>query len=169
MLNGLGEYWENHQSLSYVAKIIRIELTSFFGIEKSSKTCCQERTYSRYGTVNIFRCTILPIDLDGVSYDRSLLLSTGLKKCYTFTRCRWLMHLACGSLYPPQLNVSNQDFVFTSKFWSLRYHFQAWLRLLLAHLLWEHLGIAWLHAEKTFSTDLWHSKSLSTGPMGLHI
>ena len=32
----------HHQGLSYVLEIIKIELTSHFGIEKSSKTYCQE-------------------------------------------------------------------------------------------------------------------------------
>ena len=32
-----------HQGLSYVPEIIRIELTSHFGIEKLLKTRCQER------------------------------------------------------------------------------------------------------------------------------
>ena len=30
------------------------------------------------------------------------------------------------------------------------------------------LGISWLQAKRTFSTSLWHSKSLSAGPVGLH-
>ena len=36
------------------------------------------------------------------------------------------------------------------------------------HFLWEHqLGISWLHAEKTLNTDLWHTKSLFAGLVGL--
>ena len=42
MLDGLGRCRGNHQGLSYVPEIIRIELTSHFGIEKSSRTRCQE-------------------------------------------------------------------------------------------------------------------------------
>ena len=34
----------HHQGLFYVSDIIRIELTSHFGIKKSSRTCCEERT-----------------------------------------------------------------------------------------------------------------------------
>ena len=40
--------WDNledvvhHQGLSYVFEIIKIELISYFGIEKLSRTCCQE-------------------------------------------------------------------------------------------------------------------------------
>ena len=40
--------WDNvedvvhHRGLFYVLEIITIELTSHFGIEKSSRTCCKE-------------------------------------------------------------------------------------------------------------------------------
>ena len=39
------------------------------------------------------------------------------------------MHLACGGLYPPRLDINNRNSVLTSKFWSPWYHFQARLRL----------------------------------------
>ena len=80
MLDGLGGCRGNHQGLSYVPEIIRIELTSYFSIEKSSMTRCQERTCSRYQTSDRSGCTILPIDLDGVSYDLILVLVNRLKK-----------------------------------------------------------------------------------------
>ena len=36
---------------------------------------------------------------------------------------------AYGGFYPPRFDVSDRNSVFTSKFWSSRYHFQAWLQL----------------------------------------
>ena len=64
MLDGLGECQGSCacQGLSYVLKIIKIELTSHFGIEKSSKTHCQERTPG---------LELLPISINqkGISYN----------------------------------------------------------------------------------------------------
>ena len=87
----------------------------------------------------------------------------GWQEWYTISRCRYqLMH----PVFPDSI-VSDWDSVSTSKSWSPRYHFWAWLRLPPTRLLWEHPEILWLHAKKTFSAGLWHSKSLSAGPVGL--
>ena len=56
---------------------------------------------------------------------RSSSSSTGLRSCYATSRCRYRL------IHPgfPDSIVSDLNSVFTSKFWSPRYHFQAWLRL----------------------------------------
>ena len=98
----------------------------------------------------------------GTSYDLILAVVDGLMKMVHYkpvqiSRCTQAGgdNFSRCNLIPRSPRLSDRDSVFTCKFWSPQYHFWARLRLPLTRLLQEHrIGILWLHAEKTFCTDL---------------
>ena len=95
----------HHQGLSYVPEIIRIELTSHFGIEKSSRARCQEilrrpavapDTYSSSEGHQLrfdSRHRRSAYEDDTPVTIRSSSSSTSFRRCYATSWCRYrLMH-----------------------------------------------------------------------------
>ena len=119
--------WEDVERISKACltflNIIRIELTSHFGIEKSSRTRCQEKTFGLQS---------LPIPVHELRLGRNCLYH-GKATSYDSTlvvECRYqLMHPDI-----PDSIIRHRDSVFTSKFWCPRYHFRARLRLPITRL-----------------------------------
>ena len=162
----------HHSGLFYVLKIIKIELTSHFGIEKwpgimlrtTWELVVRMVLWFNSGFIDVFHDRSL---LEGINYD-SILVIVGLRDQPVQIQINALGLAKVFIL--SDLIIIDQNSVSTSKSWSSDTTFKrnCGYHLRVFHKRDHQLEILWLHAEKISSACLWHSKSFSAGPMGLH-